>query len=315
MRKVERLINLVALLMETRRPLTSDQIRSAVYRDQSDVAFRRMFERDKEELRDLGIPVERVATDVWETEEGYLIRPETAAIPDLHLTPDEQAALWLAAQAWQGEAGARGARRALLKISAAAGDAGGPAGEAWLAPRVDESSPHLGVVLDAIARRKRVRFRYRTGGGGKPAERSVEPHSLSYRGGWYLSGFDAKRKAVRHFKLARIEGDVSAGPGKGPDFEAPPRPATGIPRGPWEGETTGEARVAFGPKSAWWVERRTGARRVAERDDGWIELAVPIADAGAFVDWIAGFADDAELLEPAELRANIVERLRRLVDG
>src|SRR5258708_15798189 len=117
MRKVERLINLNALLMETRRPLTPEQIREGIYQGQSDVAFKRMFERDKEQLRDIGIPLERAATDVWETEEGYLIRREEATLPDLGLEPDEQAALWLAARASFG--GDTTLQRAMLKVSLA----------------------------------------------------------------------------------------------------------------------------------------------------------------------------------------------------
>jgi proteasome accessory factor B len=312
MRKVERLINLIALLMDTRRPLTGEQIRAAIYGDQSDVAFRRMFERDKEELRELGLPVDRAATDVWETEEGYLIRPEEATVPELDLTPDEQAALWLAARAWQGEAGGENARRALLKLSAAEGSPG-PDDVGWLAPRVEASAPNLPALLDAVARRKRVRFAYRTGGGGPAAARRVEPHALSYRGGWYLTGRDTKRKAVRHFKLSRIDGPVVVEAGDRPDFKAPSGPAPEIPRGPWQGESTSEARVAFGPRSAWWVERRTGARRVAERANGWVELAVPVADPAAFVSWILGFADDAEILGPPNLRAAITMRLKELL--
>ncbi|MFN2641331.1 MAG: helix-turn-helix transcriptional regulator, partial [Actinomycetota bacterium] len=151
MTKVERLVNLIALLMDTRRPLTIDQIRKAIYADQADGAFRRMFERDKEELRDLGIPIGLAPTDVWEIEEGYLINPEEATLPDLHLTPDEQASLWLAARAWRDETGE--ANRALLKLSATSGDPGDAA--QWIAPRVEASSPNLPVLLDAATRRKR----------------------------------------------------------------------------------------------------------------------------------------------------------------
>ncbi|MGH2727024.1 MAG: helix-turn-helix transcriptional regulator, partial [Actinomycetota bacterium] len=163
--KTERLLNLIALLLETRRPLSPDEIRSKIpgY-DGGDVAFRRMFERDKEEIRDLGLPLERVGTEVLESSEGYRIRKEDATIPDLDLAPDERAALWLAAGAWQGQAVPGDPDRALLKLSLASGGTAEerPGERAWFRASVDASAPGLGPLLDAMERRKRVAFRYRS---------------------------------------------------------------------------------------------------------------------------------------------------------
>ena len=90
MRKVERLVNLIALLLDTRRPLTLDQVAELVpgY-DASGESLRRMFERDKEELRGLGVPVERAPIDAWGSEEGYFIDPEAYGMPELDLAPDQ----------------------------------------------------------------------------------------------------------------------------------------------------------------------------------------------------------------------------------
>jgi proteasome accessory factor B len=307
--KTERLMNLIALLLETRRPLTPDEIRRKVpgYGG-SDVAFRRMFERDKEEIRDLGIPLEKVGTDVWEVEEGYMIRPEHAMISDVDFTLDERAALMIAAQAWQGEAVPADPQRALMKLSFASADAAEPE-PGWLRARVDASTPVLEPIFDAIARRKRVTFTYRSRGGGGPEERTVDPYALRYRGAWYLAGFDHGRNEMRHFKLDRIEGKVRAG--KEGDFDPPSDVDAGIPRGPWDVEGGEEARVAFAPDTAWWVERRTGARRVSERDDGWVELAFRPSDREMFASWILGFASDAVVEEPSELRSIVIERLTR----
>ncbi len=74
-------------------------------------------------------------------------------------------------------------------------------------------------------------------------------------------------------------------------------------------------RVAFAPETAWWVERRTGARRLAERDDGWVEMAFPVAERGMFCSWILGFAGDVVVLAPEDLRAEIISRLRRVAEG
>jgi len=313
--KTERLVNLIALLLETTRPVTPDVIRATIpgYGDQSDVAFRRMFERDKEELRDLGLPLERVSTDVWDVEEGYLIRKEVATLPDIDLAPDERAALLLAAQAWEGQAGPGDPDRAIMKLSLASASSGDeePGAGSWLHARVDASAPVLQKLFDAIARSKRVTFAYRRGGGEAPQKRTVDPYALRHRGAWYLAGFDHLRGEVRHFKLDRISGKVSVAPGRDPDFVPPPDVHSEVPRGPWAGEADVEARVAFSPRAAWWVERRTGGRRVSEREDGWVELTFPVGDRATFLSWILGFADDAEILEPEDLRAEIVARLER----
>jgi proteasome accessory factor B len=312
--KTERLVNLIALLLETRRPLTQEEIRARIpgYAD-SDVAFRRMFERDKEELRDLGIPLERVATDAWDAQDGYLISPERATLPDLDLSADERAALWLASQAWQGQAVPGDPDRALMKLSLASRSSGAadPTGDARsLQARVDASSPLLGPLFDAVAARKRVTFRYRRGGGDAPRERTVDPYGLRYRGAWYLAGYDHTRNELRHFKLDRIEGRVEVGSGKDPDFDAPRAVTTEIPRGPWAEESDVEATVAFAPDAAWWVERRTGARRTRTRPDGWVELTFGVGDSNLFASWILGFADDAVVLAPEHLQSDVLARLR-----
>src|ERR1043166_8345931 len=113
--KIERLLNLVALLLDTRRPLAVGEIREKIpgYDDQSDEAFHRMFERDKNDVRELGFVIEQEDIDAW-GETGYRIRAHEALLEDPGLTPDEVAALSLAAQAWGG--GADGSL-GLLKLS------------------------------------------------------------------------------------------------------------------------------------------------------------------------------------------------------
>ena len=306
--KIERLFNLVSLLLDTRRPLSVSEIREKIpsYDDHSDDAFHRMFERDKNDIRDLGFVIEQEDIDAW-GETGYRIRRQEALLDDPGFAPDELAALSLAAQAWGG--GADGSL-GLLKLSVGSGVAE-PGSTGWLLPRVSLDR-NIGVLLDAIVARRRVQFEYRTGGGGEPQAREVEPHSLYHRGTWYLAGYDRARDAVRNFKLARVTGSIETTPGKGPDFAPPPRRALGVPRGPWEGEIEGTARVAFSPDTAWWAERRTGARRVEEAEDGWVTLEMPVAEMDSFAGWVAGFADAAVALDPPELRAVVVARLRPL---
>ncbi|MBI4729634.1 MAG: WYL domain-containing protein [Acidobacteria bacterium] len=324
MRKIERLVNLFGLLLETRRPLTVDEIHAKIpaYGGQSDVAFRRMFERDKEELRGMGIPVDRAPTDVWGAEEGYLISKRDALLADPGLTSDERAALWLAARAWGGELGGGNPATALLKLALAGGEEAGEGGRAdpgageWTLPWVDLSEPNLEPLFDAVGRRKRVEFAYRTGGAGVAEARSVDPYALRFRGGWYLTGFDHLRGEIRRFKVARIEGPVRVTPGRAAEFSPPASAeAAGVPgAAPWEGSPELLARVAFSPESAWWAERRTGAQRVVERDDGWVEMDLPVSDTERFAAWILGFAENAEVIGPAEVRAEVIRRLRVLAE-
>ena len=315
--KTERLFNLIALLLDTRRPLTPEEIRAKIpgY-EGTDVAFRRMFERDKEEIRDLGLPLERVGVDVWEGNEGYMIRKERATFPDLDLTADERAALWLAAQAWQGQAASGDPGRALMKLTLASKDAGvEPDAGGWMRASIDASQPGLAPVFDAIARRKRVSFSYRSRSGGSPQERSVDPYALRHRGAWYLAGFDHLRNEVRHFKLDRIDGAVTVAGGRDPDFEVPADVQAEVLRGPWGIKSSEEARVAFAPHTAWWVERRTGARRAGEREDGWIEMTFPLSDRAMFCSWILSFAADAVVISPDDLRRMVVNHLERAAAG
>jgi predicted DNA-binding transcriptional regulator YafY len=309
--KIERLLNLVALLLDTRRPLHVNEIREKIpgYGGHSDEAFHRMFERDKNDVRDLGFVIEQEDTDAWGSEVGYRIGRQEALLEDPGFTPDEIAALSLAGQAWGG--GAEGSL-GLLKLSVGSGVAE-PGSTGWVLPRVSLDR-NFTVLLEAVDARKVVRFEYRTGGGGEPHEREVEPHGLYHRGTWYLAGYDRAREGVRFFKLARVTGSVEVASGKGPDFEPPAKTDLRVSRGPWEGETDVLARVSFAPDTAWWVERRTGARRLSEHEDGWVELEMPVAEMDSFAGWIAGFADAAVALEPADLRAAVIDRLKPLAE-
>ncbi|MFD0777070.1 helix-turn-helix transcriptional regulator, partial [Streptomonospora algeriensis] len=121
-KKTERQLNLVICLLATRRFLTAREIRSTVagYEDaETDAAFKRMFERDKRELRDSGIPIETGGGDLWSGEEGYRILRAHYRLPEIELLPDEAAVLGLAARAWRHAALGEAAANAILKLRAA----------------------------------------------------------------------------------------------------------------------------------------------------------------------------------------------------
>src|SRR6266511_1179799 len=204
MHPLERLINLVALLLEARRPLTFEQIRSLMPGSQQGVvvAAKRMFERDKDTLREVGIPVELASTDAWEVEQGYRIPKDQYYLPEVSFTADEVWALFVAAHA-PGESG--DAELAFQKLSTGTETNVLTAmAERTAAPGADPSGPHLGAIADALARRRAVRFRYRPAQ-GKPASREVDPYSLVFRGGHcYLAGQDRTRGEIRSFRLSRL---------------------------------------------------------------------------------------------------------------
>lgn len=310
MHPLERLVNLVALLLETGRPLTFEEIRGVLpaYDQPDKASAKRQFERDKDTLRQVGIPVETVATDAWEVEEGYRIPKERYELPDISFTPEEVAALFVAAHAPGEDADAALAFRKL-----ALGAGGGmlePAGDAAPPLGVDASGPHLPQVADAVSGRRRVRFRYRpvTGRAGR---RDVDAWGLLFRGGaWYLVGRDRGRREPRSFRLSRI---VSAIEDAGPGEPAPEgfRASEQLRVGPWGlGEPETSARVAFSPKVAWWALAGVpGARTLRTRRDGWTEAEVPAAAADAFVSWVLSFGPDARVLAPRALREAAVKAL------
>ncbi len=310
MQPLERLVNLVALLLESRTPLTFEQIReklSEAYEHQDVNSAKRMFERDKDVLRDVGVPIEVVATDVWDAEQGYTISKERYYLPEISFTPEEISALAVAARSG-GDASAEDAVRKLLSgaeggILASLGGSG-PGGFDGTA------EPRLPQAAEAVAGLRRVGFSYRSAR-GESSERVVDAYGLAVRGGrWYLVGFDVDRAEVRSFRLSRLASDLAD---RGPGSEPPEgfRAADAVRGGPWgPGEAGATAIVALAPGAAWWAMRGIdGAERGAERDDGWVEIRIPLQPGENLAGWVLSFGPDAEAIEPPELREEVVRRL------
>jgi proteasome accessory factor B len=308
-KKTERLLNLVICLLATRRYLSVQQIRAAVpgYDQPTEDAFRRMFERDKEELRDLGIPLETgTSASAHDDELGYRIARRDYELPEISLEADEAAALGLAARLWQSAplAGATGS--ALLKLRAAGVDA--PAAPQVLEPRVAAAEPAFEACLAAVRDARPLRFPYRTSGRPGAELRSVEPWGVvSWRGRWYLVGHDTGRDAQRVFRLSRIEGAVelvgepgTVTPPAGVDLRAVAAAlASDEPRRP------AALRVRRG--SGW--ELRRGATAVHDDGDGWDRVEVGFSDPERLADRVTGLGADAVVLSPPDARAAVVRRL------
>lgn len=321
--KVERLVNLVIALLSTRGYITAEKIRSSVagYSDNASAeAFSRMFERDKNELRDLGIPLEVGRVSAWDPTEGYRINRDAYSLAPVDLTPDEAAAVAVATQLWESPELITATQGALLKLRAAGVDVDPDAPVAIASPAgvpgLRGSEDVLGILLSAIGSRQVVQFPHRSSRAEPYATRTVEPWGVvTEKGRWYLVGHDRDRDATRTFRLSRIGPDVTpVGPAgavtvpEGIDLRRiVAQTVTDISAAP----AGGLARVWVAGGRATALRRAgrpVGERRLGERDGEVIELEIRSTDQLARD--IAGYGADALVLEPQSLRDEVLARLR-----
>lgn len=300
MDKLERLLTLLLVLLETPRPLGADELRQRVpgYQGiEADAAFHRAFERDKDSLREMGVPLRlEPVPGADPPREGYRVPPEEYYLRDPGLAPDELAALHLAASTVRldGIAGMEG----LWKLGGVVGDA--PASRTTAALPGDR---RLGVLFEAVSGRSVLSFRY------NDRDREVEPYRLSIsRGRWYLSGHDRSRpeRAVANFRVDRIDGEVSAGP---PGAYAVPDDLGDLDRQPWQygDEAPITARVAVDAPQAPWAAEHLGEEAVERRHpDGSVVVRLQVSNRAAFRSFVLTFLEHAEVLEPPELRDDVV---------
>lgn len=336
-KRTERLLNLVIALLATTRPLTVAEIHRSVegYPDEADEASLRAFERDKKELRDLGVPVETVVDPLYEDEIGYMIRRDAYLLPEVDLTPEEAAAIALAARFWRSEDLSRVVSTALLKLKAAGADVDAPL-PVGLEPRI-RTVAAFSPVAAAVRLRRPVRFRYRNAAATAVEDRHVQPWGVaSRRGRWYLVGWDLDREDERVFRLDRIQGDVVA-EGSADSFTPPSdldlsRAIAGDGAADGAGDGAGDGGAAAGhgehPGEQARLRVRVGAayplrRRAAaviSADDGHdlVELPLAGADFGALEEAAAelsGYGPDVVVLEPPRLREAVVDRLRAVLSA
>lgn len=320
MERLERLVNLVAALLEAEQPLSREELRVRIggYADEDD-AFRRNFERDKELLRQMGMPLvlEPLDPRVPESGSGYRIPRDRYQLPDPGLTDDELAALHLAVSAVdvEGAWGRSAATTALWKLAAAgaprpASDDDAPRPQTPAAPDLNlPAGERVAVLFGAVADRHQVEFDYHGG------RRRVDPWRLSFRNGqWYLAGFDHSRNGSRTFRLDRLEStpELVGEPGA---FDRPP-PAAAAPPPAWQLGEDPEitATLVVDAGHAPYAVTAVGPAAVSEhRDDASVVLAVSVTNYDAFLAFVLGFLDHAELLGPPALVDKLLARLDRMV--
>jgi len=299
MDRLERLADLVAVLLDTRRLLTIDEIVDAVpgYPPDRESA-RRQFERDKDALREAGIPLTGQAVDdLGGGDYGYRIKPADYYLTDLDLTTEEQAALHVAVTAVRFEGG--DALEALFKLGGLEGTGSAPLAAL---PAV----PALSALFEAYQRRATATFTYRD------ATRRVDPWGIVFRRGhWYVVGFDHDRGEPRSFRADRVRGDVDLGPPGG--FDPPPgvEPAQLLGDEPWRfgGDEPVVARLAVDAAVA---DALATDAIVETAADGSVIAEIEVTNREAFRSLVVGFLERAEVLGPPELRAETVEWLERL---
>ena len=299
--RVERLTNLLALLLETRQPLSLVAIAQEMagqYPD-GETARRAAFERDKAALRDIGVPIDQEIVSGGPTagQTRYWIDRARYELRGLELDDDEARALQVAMAATR--PGSTSGQEALWKLGAGLLDRSAPV--AAVLPDL----PALPALRDAVARRRSVRFRYRE------LDRTVDPWGLVLRDGfWYLVGFDHARGERRTFRIDRLESDVAVLDGA--TFERPSGfdPREAVPSDPkliGATDVVPDARVRIDAVRAAAAVADIGAHRVVARHpDGSVDVDVPCANVPAFRSWVLGFLEHAEVLSPADVRDDVV---------
>jgi proteasome accessory factor B len=311
-RKTERLLSLVVCLLSARRYLTASQIRDAVpgYPDSFD-AFKRMFERDKDELRELGIPLQTGTNSTLDEEPGYRIPRQAYGLPEIRLEPDEAAILGLAARVWRRAELAGAAAGALLKLRAAGIDAEETT-QPGIEPRLQTGEPAFGPLWQAVRDGRPVRFGYRAAGRSAAQQRHLEPWGVVNRHGrWYVAGNDTDRGEVRVFRLSRIDGPVSF---SGPAGAVTVPPGTDVRETVRAWDTQPETRrtavLRLRSGAGFGLRQQAAGQRPDPEHPGWDLAELPFSDVGWFADHIASFGADVIALEPADLREAVIRRLK-----
>jgi proteasome accessory factor B len=315
--KTERLLNLLIMLLVQRHYVSKERIREILYADSpSTDAFEKTFERDKEELRSLGVPIEVGQMDAYfDDEPGYRIRADQFALPEVSLESDEAQVVALATRVWDHARLAEATTDAVGKLTAAGLDL--DLGALEIAqPRLSADEPSFDVFWEATLGRRPVTFDYRRPGYDEPLTRHLQPWGVvRYSGRWYVVGEDTDRGEERVFRLSRVVGPATFTGPPGSFVVPPGTDVREVARRLAPATTTEEAVVLVRPGAAA-VLRRAAARVEADVDGPdehtpWDRLFL---SGGAQADELLAFGPDLYVESPAALRAEVVARLRAAVE-
>jgi proteasome accessory factor B len=315
-KRAERLVNLVIALLSTRQFLTAAKIRATVpgydaddRSGKADEAFKRMFERDKAELREMGVPLETGRTSVFDTEDGYRIARSSYELPEIHLTGEEAAAVGLALRLWESAQLAGAAHSALVKLKAAGVDVDSSR-TIPLQPRLDAGEPAFEPCYAAARDRRLLEFGYQRPDEDVPARRRVQPWGVvAWHGRWYLVGQDLDRAAPRVFRLSRVVGAPKP-TGPAGAFEPPAGlDLADVVAGQVGGE---EQLVVVRARPGTAIGLRRHATPLGAADDGSDRLQLRTTEPGQLADQLAALGADVLVESPPYVRDAVIARLTRL---
>ena len=306
-RKNERLVNLTIALLATKRYLTKNEIfRNIDGYEGSAEAKERMFERDKDDLRKLGIQIEVGGLDpLFDDEAGYRIRPESYALSLRDLTPTQVTLLSLAAQAWQDAAFTDLSQQALRKLTSIGLDTDSSQLPV-MAPKLIGADENLRSALDALTSLTTIEFDY-LNIQGIAQKRQLQVYGVQARKShWYLIGLDTEKDAIRNFRVDRIQGVVNS-VGKAQSYVIPTsfeitelEPAIQTPL----------AVLQVRPGAGYQLRRMA---TTIETADDWDLLEVPIFDLDFVTNLILWHGEDVIVSSPVQLRSAVISALEKLV--
>lgn len=303
--RTERLLNLMFVLLNASRPIEREDLRTRVpgYADKTDAAFERLFERDKKELKDQGIPLETKPIDIFQEDiVGYIIDRKDWLLPEVELDAEERILLSLAASAWQDAQVSSIAYGALDRVT-------DPTGDLPIRPGIARRQPNFAEIFQAVTEQRVMEFDYRNRDGAQIMRRSLEPWKmLLSSGAWYVVGFDQARQEQRIFKLSRIVGSVKV------TTEAITHPipldldlTSAVIDWRKDNAVQQEAHVRVPLKTC--ANLRLLSSDVQSAGESHEVLVIPFTDGYQLVREISKVCDMAEVISPDSLREEVVQHV------
>ncbi len=307
-RKIERLVNLTIALLATKRYLTKSEIFRSIDGYEGNVESKeRMFERDKDDLRNLGIEIEVGGFDpLFEDEAGYRIRPEHYQLQLGEISGVQLALLSLAAEAWRGAAMDVLAQSAILKLQSIGVQSDLDCLPA-ISPRISAGEIDFSIIFQSIAQRKTITFDYLSDS-MLVQKRTLNPYGVATRSGhWYLIGLDLDKAQERTFRLDRVRDEITLLK-KSEEYEIP----AGFDIEKSLGQTGAQELAVIDVRKGKAQILRQLALEIADNNE-WDRLTIPFSDLSTIVDLILWHGDDVFLIEPKSIKLAIIEALRVIV--
>lgn len=303
--KTERLINLTLALLASKRYLSKAEIlRNIPGYEGSPETKERMFERDKDDLRSLGIQIDVNNFDpLFEDEQGYLIKSDSFQFAENEFTKEELLLLTMAANLWHDSAVEIDSQNALLKIQSLSGPV---ENDMTTTPtlRITEDWQLLVSIFTAVQNKQILEFSYR----GK--KRQVNPYGLySSNGFWYLIAFEIN--VIKSFKLVRIEGEVDL-IGEKDAFEKPDNFNVGNFLKEESNSVSLVSKLQVRKGAALSLRNKFS---VKDLNSEWDLMDIPYTNEQELLEMVLWHGTDLKLIEPAALRQLLVANLKSYLNG